>query len=240
MIAPADTPNDRGSSTGASTGQCHVWFVSLTVDDSKENELLSVLSSDERRRMDRRPLRTAARQSALAWASLRIALSQYTGSAPKTVQILRDRSGRPHVVHPAGLSVSLAHSGDVAALAVTEAGRVGVDVERLRPLDDRALARRFYASSEADALAVLPPEERRRAFFRLWVRKEAVAKAAGVGVPAALRHTVSSSGAAEHPDPLIDKGAAADWTLCDVRAPVGYAAAVALDRCDVRICLHEA
>ncbi len=86
------------------------------------------------------------------------------------------------------LAVSLTHTnGAVIAAASPHAARVGVDVERLdRNVRAEALARRYFAPAEADALGFLPPGRRRGAFLRTWTLKEAWGKATGIGVQRAL------------------------------------------------------
>ena len=86
------------------------------------------------------------------------------------------------------LAVSLTHTnGAVIAAASPDAARVGVDVERLdRTVRAEALARRYFAPAEADALESLPPGCRRGAFLRTWTLKEAWGKATGMGVQRAL------------------------------------------------------
>ncbi|MET0908565.1 MAG: hypothetical protein ABWZ99_03775 [Ilumatobacteraceae bacterium] len=47
-----------------------------------------------------------------------------------------DRHGKPQIVMPAGaapLHLSLSRSGDLAVVAVTDAGPVGIDLEAIRP-----------------------------------------------------------------------------------------------------------
>jgi 4'-phosphopantetheinyl transferase len=62
-------------------------------------------------------------------------------------------------------------------LAVTEDVEVGVDVERVRPLDD-ALTIAKNRFTPAEAAAIDSPES----FFALWTRKEAVSKCLGWGL----------------------------------------------------------
>lgn len=85
--------------------------------------------------------------------------------------------GRPHLIGT-DLRASISHSGDRIAVALTRAGHVGVDVERVSPIDLAELA--------SD---VLGPEEHANSttdFFIYWVRKESVVKATGDGVVAGL------------------------------------------------------
>ena len=86
-----------------------------------------------------------------------------------------------------GLRFNVSHSALLVAMAVTRAGRVGVDVEcltaRAAPL---ALATRYFTAGEARHLAGFPATEQQRHFYRLWTLKEAWLKATGAGVAEGL------------------------------------------------------
>jgi 4'-phosphopantetheinyl transferase len=92
------------------------------------------------------------------------------------------------------------------------------------------LAVRFFSPRERAALAVLAPGVRARAFFDVWTRKEAYVKARGLGLAMPLdSFDVAAAPAAT--DALLatrpDSGDAARWTVRDLAAPPGYAAALA-------------
>ncbi len=78
---------------------------------------------------------------------------------------------------------NLSHTGAFAALAVTRAPvtALGLDIERIRPIE-RDIARRFFSASEVAALEAHPPDARMAAFYRCWTRKEAFVKARGDGL----------------------------------------------------------
>ena len=85
------------------------------------------------------------------------------------------------------LHFSLSHSGSIAAVAVTTAGPVGVDVEYLRPISDwQSVARRFFSVKENSLLSTVQEGQRELAFYCCWTRKEAVIKATGDGLSAEL------------------------------------------------------
>ena len=111
-------------------------------------------------------------------------LAGYLGIEAAGVCFTRDDRGKPELAssHASRLRFSLAHGGEIALLAVTEGVDVGVDVEPLRPESARwALVQEALAQQER---AVLPSDEAAaaHAFLRSWVRKEALLKAAGVGL----------------------------------------------------------
>jgi 4'-phosphopantetheinyl transferase len=103
----------------------------------------------------------------------------------------------------------------MALIAVALEVEVGVDVERLRPLPEyAAIAERFFPPSERPVLD-------ERDFFRRWTRIEAALKARGVGLYGA---------GAELEGP---------WTVREIDAGPGYAAAVAAAGEGLTVVVHD-
>jgi len=169
-------------------------------------------------------------------------LSFYVGLPPARIEFRPARRGRrPMLAHGIcpELSFNLAHSGREALLAVAQVRRVGIDIERTRPVLrlDR-LIRRFFSDREADELLRLEREERDAAFFRTWVRKEAYLKAVGGGVPAGLRR-FSVSTASDGPPAIrstgLEDGGVSSFSLHDLDVPEGHAGALAVEGTGHRI-----
>ena len=191
--------------------------------------------------------RDADRERFLAGCALaKMAIADYSGQRPGDVSFDRTcrNCGRPHgkpALRGGRLELSVAHSGDLVAVAVA-AAPVGVDVEQLegrtRPLgrdgDPDALARLTLADTERAALAAVPPPGRARAFLVAWTRKEAVTKATGDGLRAAFRDVIV---AADHGRPRL-----VAWpypqtpesvSVHDLDTEAGYVAALAvIGRCE--------
>ena len=186
------------------------------------------------------------RERFLAGCALaKTALARYTGQRPADVRFDRTcgQCGEPHgkpVIEGGGVEHSVAHSGDLVAVAVARAP-VGVDVEQLdgrpRPLggdgDPDALARLVLSAAERAALAEVPAG-RARAFLVAWTRKEAVTKATGDGLRAAFSDVVVAVD--EGPPRLVSwpyPRSPRSVSLLDLEVATGYVAALAvIGRCD--------
>lgn len=160
-----------------------------------------------------------------AHVALRLLLGARLGVAPEDVPLTRDpcpSCGGPHG-RPAtggGVHFSLSHSREVALLAVADMP-VGVDIEQLpKPGVVSEIAGQLHPA-ESRELAELPEEQRPVAFGRVWTRKEAYLKGEGIGLADGLATDHVGTGPRPRPGP-------AGWTITDVRAPAGYAAAVAV------------
>lgn len=202
-------------------------------------ELERLLSTDEAERAARFRFE-ADRQSFVATrAALRTLAGSYLEVAPEDVAFSYGANGKPEV---AGLSFNVSHAGDVALAAFGDRVRVGVDVELMRPdVEMRALARRFFTTAEAAAVARLSGDDLLRGFYRCWTSKEAFVKAVGEG----LSFDLDRVEVAVHPGPAALRSvdgstrAARAWTLAELDAGPGYAAAVAADAAGVEVVVRE-
>jgi 4'-phosphopantetheinyl transferase len=147
-----------------------------------------MLAPDERLRLTAsRDPRDVQRRTA-AGVLLRCVVASLLGQRPHEVRVSRRC---PHCPAPHGrpelpgspLRVSVSHAGDRVAVAVTDRGAVGVDVEapRARALS-RALLRRALTADEQEYLLGVSEDRRRSEFLRAWTAKEAILKATGLGV----------------------------------------------------------
>ena len=81
------------------------------------------------------------------------------------------------------LRFNLSHSEDLALIAVTARTEVGVDLERVNMARNvTSLATHGLDREAAAEVLATPPAERALAFYRAWVRHEAIAKCAGEGL----------------------------------------------------------
>jgi len=227
---------------GLPDGTADLWWARRT---DASDRYLALLDETERRRWTAYR-RDADRERFLVGCVLaKAALAGYAGLRPADVRFDRTcgECGEPHG-KPAfagyGLGHSVAHSGDLVAVAVA-GNPVGVDVEQLdgrpHPLggdgDPEALGRLVLSAAEQAALAAIPSSGRARGFLVAWTRKEAVTKATGDGLRAAFSEVVVAADAG--PPRLVswpyppDPG---EVTLLDLDAAPGYVAALAvLGRC---------
>ncbi|MGW7237418.1 4'-phosphopantetheinyl transferase family protein [Streptomyces sp. NPDC054804] len=112
---------------------------------------------------------------------LRHAAAHALGAAPADIDVARAPEGRPFLRGCEELDVSVSHTGDLAVVALSRSGRVGVDVESAARTVG-GLGEEVLTAPELAALAHLPDARRARALLRLWTLKEAYAKALGHGL----------------------------------------------------------
>jgi 4'-phosphopantetheinyl transferase len=213
-------------------GVVHVWAVPLVDVRTPWPELEHVLSGDERARAARF-LREETRRSFIAGRSgMRSILAMYLGIDPAEVALESALSGKPQLAEAAAgdLRFNLAHSGELALVAVTRGGEIGVDVERLRPVEHwQEIAARYFHPTETAAIGADAAQTPIN-FFRCWTRKEAVLKAIGVGIIFPLdlfRVPMEEDVAAWIDVPPHASNAASRYWLASLDPGDGYVGAVA-------------
>jgi medium-chain acyl-[acyl-carrier-protein] hydrolase len=183
FLRPANSPQSHSS---LNSDEVHVWTIQL--DDNVENvcRLSQWLSSDEKDRAERFHFRMDRERYIVGRCALRSLLGAYLDRQPNDVRLWYNSQGKPllhRLPSDPDLQFNVAHSGDVALVAVALARPLGVDVERIRPdVDWRDLSSRYFSKTESAELQAMPAVDRPRAFFAAWTRKEAYLKAHGVGL----------------------------------------------------------
>lgn len=111
---------------------------------------------------------------------LRLVLSGCLDAAAASLDLEMDEYGKPSV--PGGLEFSVSYSGDMGLIAVAGTP-VGVDIEEVGLGKFTAeMVEEVFSQGERESYLGGDEAEDTAAFFRGWVRKEAIVKAVGKGL----------------------------------------------------------
>lgn len=218
---------------------CQVWWAGRSLVRPEHELLLDDAEQDRRHRYRQDADRD---RFTIGVALSRVLLGEHLGVAPAAVPLNRtcgrcgEPHGRPHLPGVDGVDFSVSHSGEVIAVAiVTSTGaavRVGVDVEQIAVLRTPGLPHSVLSPAERAEFDNLPETDQDPAFFRYWVRKEALVKATGDGLTAGLRGVTVTP--PSQPARLVAwagrDALAARFAMRDLAGPAtpGYAASLAL------------
>ncbi len=144
----------------------------------------------------------------VARAALRIVLAARLPVHPGDIELATGPHGKPEIPG-AALRFNLAHSGDLAVIALSRDAEVGIDVERTSRRSS-AIERTLTDGERA----TLNGQDRHTQLLRIWCRKEAMAKAGGGGLGWAPE--------------TFDTTAPGDFSLSDLVVEDGYVGAVAV------------
>jgi 4'-phosphopantetheinyl transferase len=205
-------------------GSVHVWRAELG------NATPEVLSSDERERAAKFHFEKDRNRYTAARAILRQLIGRYEKMPAEALKFAYNTFGKP-ALDGSSLRFNMSHSGGLALFAFTRNRNIGVDLERIRPdFTSREIAGQFFSPDEIAALRGLPVESQTAAFFACWTRKEAFIKAHGSGLSLPLhKFVVSLNMPARLVRTDFDPDAVGQWTLHELEAGEGFAAALAVE-----------
>jgi uncharacterized protein len=218
-----------------------IWHLRWNADDPLTTQILKNLSAEEKEQVQRYYFHKDRIRYAYTHTALRAILGSIIRVHPAEIVYQHNEYGKPSLHGHAGLHFNLSHTDEAGLIAVTQAGEVGVDMERINSetatLD---IARRFFSDREYQQLFSCPPADQSRAFFRCWTRKEAYIKARGRGLSLPLRDFDVSL--EEHPENALlatrpDAKEAENWMIIPLNVSIEYQAALAVRWC--RVTLQE-
>lgn len=158
----------------------HLWRFYLPDYEGHLPLLEGILSSDERERAERFRFDIHRMRFILSRGFLRKTLSLYLGTSPHAISFYYSEKGKPFLE---GLQFNISHSDDVALFAFAKEKPIGIDIEKIKLTWEADVAKRFFSPSECEFLfSIKNEEEKARAFYSIWARKEAIVKTLGEGI----------------------------------------------------------
>jgi 4'-phosphopantetheinyl transferase len=159
----------------------HVLQVPAELPEAYWNHFLSHVSEERRGQASRFVHLADAYRSVLGEALTRVTLSKSTGLNPEELSFPRNKYGKPSLTPYPNVQFNVSHSGDWIALISGGNVDLGVDVEKIAPIDMK-IAERFFSLTESKFLAAEPAEMQLETFYRLWTLKESYIKTVGMGL----------------------------------------------------------
>lgn len=238
-------PMEATPDTHLSGSRVHVWYAALG-DACRETDFISCLSPEERDRAQRFRFEEHRRRYVAFHGVARTFLGKYLELRPEEIRFQLGPYGKPSVVaeqNPEGLSFNMSESQGHALYGITRERAVGVDIERIRDVNnmERIITDTFTPAEQA-AFRGLSMDEKRGMFFACWTRKEAFVKAVGLGLSLPLSSFDAPLGG-ETPAPLSrldgNVGDASRWTIHPLTPVEGLAGAVAIESPVASLCCRR-
>ena len=158
---------------------------------------------------------------------LRQLLVEYFGKSGDVLnQIVYSEFNKPYI--PGHIDFSIAHSGSLVLCAATDAGKIGVDTERLKNIDPSVFDEHFTEKEMAIFTSSGYPGE---SLLKAWVRKECLMKASGLGVMLPMLKVDQTQ------LPAFIEGQPYYWT--DLATEINYASAVATSFANPVTYIHQ-
>jgi 4'-phosphopantetheinyl transferase len=170
------------------TTNIDLWFWGIEAHPSELARWQTYLSDAETARMSRFLFERDRVRFTICRSRMRRVLGWYSRTEPRDVKF--GTTGRDKLVLAGAntdqVAFNLTHTDGLACLAVTHGHEVGVDLERVREIEDDFIAYSLNRAEHSRVLA-LEPALHQDAFFRVWTAKEAYLKATGTGLWQSLK-----------------------------------------------------
>lgn len=162
----------------------HIWTI-ITSDISiiEHQKYFDLLSKDEKLRTSKFRFAKDRKTYVVARGVLRILSGYYLNENSEEIKFEYEKFGKPKYKNHTNLKFNVSHSGNIIIIGFVKEYELGVDIEYLkRGFDVLDIAENFFSRKEIKALHEIEKEDRIRAFFRCWTRKESFIKAEGRGL----------------------------------------------------------
>jgi 4'-phosphopantetheinyl transferase len=234
VIQPVSTDTTPAGSSGREIADdvVDVWSAWLGGDPDPAPDLLD---TRERSRAERFLSRRDRARYVARHVFLRQVLSGYLDEAPERIEMRVTPAGRPLLDPRWHLDISTSHDDGLALIAVARGRRVGIDVERVRPIEEAHDLAESHMTARERAWLEAHPAGASRAFLELWTRKEAVVKVLGTGLATPLGSFdtgVPGPRGESHPTGLAQR---APLSIVPLDLPTSHVGAVAVQAATVRI-----
>ena len=180
---------------------CRLWLSEdLTGSDAGEPErhrefAEAYLCDQDLQRWNRYRPPEKKRQFLNSRLAIRAVLKREFGNASDSYRVETIETGQPilnHACEPALASISLSHTGNIAAIVVSDNQQgLGVDIEVVKPLNIHTLGATFLNPLEHNWLTKEALEKSPEMILAIWTLKEALWKALGGPRDAAMSEFVS-------------------------------------------------
>lgn len=161
--------------------EVQIWLARL--DEENAQDLMRVLSDDERARAECFRLARDKKRFVASRGFLRIFLGGYLNKSPQEIRFEYSEYGKPSIkVTECEIKFNLSHSDDLALYAFTREKEIGIDIERVKPnfVEDEIISQ-CLTSQEIAHFQNLSEHEQVSFFFDCWTMKEAFLKTTGEG-----------------------------------------------------------
>lgn len=149
----------------------------------------SLMSEEKKRRVDRFRFENDKQRTVAGEMLARQSISEWCGVPEESIVFEIAEHGKPYA-KDLNIEFNISHSADIV-VCVVDANPVGVDIEKIRPVDLNT-AKRIFSEKEIQYIFECSPKIENynhylndavlQRFFELWTKKETYGKLVGTGI----------------------------------------------------------
>ena len=159
------------------------------LSDESYTHYYSLMSEEKKRRVDRFRFEDDKKRTVVGEMLARQAISEWCGVPEESIVFEIAEHGKPYAKN-LNIEFNISHSADMV-ICVVDTRPVGVDIEKIRPVDLNTAKRIFIEEETRYVFGFIPDTEDYnhylndvvlQRFFELWTRKESYGKLVGTGL----------------------------------------------------------
>ena len=152
------------------------------IDDSIALALMEYLSPDELKRAEKFQFQADKINYISCRALLRNTISSHLNCSPKDLTISFSKYEKPYI-HGNSLLFSISHSKGMFAIAFSNRGEPGLDIELIKHnFKFEPIIKSYFTPEEQKHILSKPHDDALLTFYLYWTRKEAFLKSIGIGI----------------------------------------------------------
>lgn len=222
--------------------EIHIWKIDCLQFEYYVDHFYQILDSEETEKAEKFYFTVDKMDYILYHGACRLILSQYLEVSPEKIRFQTDAYGKPIIQYPSGhLHFNLTHSERLGMIAVAHR-KVGIDIERIDlKLDYSNLTSHLMSPLEEKNFQALHTNQKIRAFYTCWTRKEAYVKAIGKGLSYPITQVTVSLHRSE-PVILEDKVNPSEpqkWEICHLTCPSDYQGSLVYERGEADLSYYD-
>ena len=208
-------------------GELHIWRYTLDEAQYQAEKVLPLLSKEEQERCAEYLNEAEKIRYTCNHRFVRQVLAKYLNVEPSHITFSKAAMGKPFI-EGSDLFFSYSYRTTFGLLAVAKQKEVGVDIERIKVLQDPPTFASFsFSEKEREIIFKSSEETFQDTLFTFWTFKEAIIKALGVGLNADLTQIDLSGFLNKESNPLAFDNHAV-YTMKQIKAIKNYKAAFAI------------
>lgn len=153
---------------------------SRDIFEKYKEDMMNLLSEESKQKIQNKSV-IACQPSLLGEIIVKREAEKQINIPLKKLNFLYTSLGKPYIEGDNNFHFNISHSKEWVVAAFSNQS-VGVDVEKVRPINIE-IAERFFSKEEYnDLIQIVDKEERMHYFFDIWTAKESLVKATGTGI----------------------------------------------------------
>jgi 4'-phosphopantetheinyl transferase len=142
--------------------------------------LLSLVSSEKQKQINQLCFFRDRQNSLLGDILARVEICRITGLSNSQLEFAVNPYGKPFLVNNPQTHYNISHTHQHIACVIGDIS-VGVDIEKIRPIDMK-IVERFFVSEEKEYILSAQSDLQNKRFFEVWTKKESRVKCEGKGL----------------------------------------------------------